>query len=106
MKIAGLYLITDDDRDGRLAERVRQALAGGARIVQYRDKCRPAAERLAAARQLAGLCRQAGALFLVKKTARSFLSLRWPRTALGMAPMPNCSVEPFSISLAQRNNFV
>jgi len=63
--IAGLYLITDDDRDGRLAERVRQALAGGARIVQYRDKCRPAAERLAAARQLAGLCRQAGALFLV-----------------------------------------
>jgi hydroxymethylpyrimidine kinase/phosphomethylpyrimidine kinase/thiamine-phosphate diphosphorylase len=63
--IAGLYLITDDDRDGRLAERVAAALAGGARVVQYRDKHRPAAEQLAAARQLAALCREAGALFLV-----------------------------------------
>lgn len=63
--IKGLYLITNDDRDGRLAERVAAALRGGARVVQYREKNRPAEEKLSACRQIAELCRQAGALFLV-----------------------------------------
>jgi hydroxymethylpyrimidine kinase/phosphomethylpyrimidine kinase/thiamine-phosphate diphosphorylase len=63
--IGGLYLITDHNRDGRLSDQVAAALAGGARVVQYRDKRRTAGQQLAACRQLAKLCRQAGALFLV-----------------------------------------
>jgi len=65
MKIEGLYQITDHNRDGRLPQRVAKALRGGARIVQYRDKETPASAQLAVARELAGLCRQAGAIFIV-----------------------------------------
>jgi hydroxymethylpyrimidine kinase / phosphomethylpyrimidine kinase / thiamine-phosphate diphosphorylase len=65
----GLYLITDTDHDGRLAQRVAAALSGGVRVVQYRDKDQPAEARLAMARELAGLCRQAGALFLINDDA-------------------------------------
>jgi hydroxymethylpyrimidine kinase/phosphomethylpyrimidine kinase/thiamine-phosphate diphosphorylase len=63
--INGLYLITDSDSDGRLAERVAAALRGGARVVQYRDKSRPVEQQVVAAREIGRLCRQAGAVFLV-----------------------------------------
>lgn len=72
--IKGLYLITDSDADGRLAERVAAALRGGARVVQYREKSRPAEQQAAVARQLAGLCRQAGALFLVNDSPQLALA--------------------------------
>jgi hydroxymethylpyrimidine kinase/phosphomethylpyrimidine kinase/thiamine-phosphate diphosphorylase len=65
LTINGLYLITDSDADGRLAERVAAALRGGARVVQYRDKSRPAEAQVVVARELGRLCRQAGAVFLV-----------------------------------------
>ncbi|PLX85936.1 MAG: phosphomethylpyrimidine kinase [Desulfuromonas sp.] len=63
--ISGLYIITDGDEDGRLAERTRAAIAGGARIVQYRDKGRPEAEKLAAARRIGEICRRSGATYIV-----------------------------------------
>jgi hydroxymethylpyrimidine kinase/phosphomethylpyrimidine kinase/thiamine-phosphate diphosphorylase len=63
--IGGLYLITDHNRDDRLSERVAAALKGGARVVQYRDKDLPIETKVAAARDLAALCRQAGATFVV-----------------------------------------
>lgn len=63
--ISGLYLITDDHRDGRLAERVVAALRGGARTVQLRCKEATADERLALARRIQPLCREHGALFLI-----------------------------------------
>lgn len=63
--ISGLYLITDHDHDGRLLERVREALAGGVRVLQYRDKQSGPETRLATARALAGICRDAGVTFLV-----------------------------------------
>jgi len=63
--IGGLYLITDHNRDGRLPERVAAALQGGARVVQYRDKDLPFEAKIAAARDLAELCRSAGASFIV-----------------------------------------
>jgi hydroxymethylpyrimidine kinase/phosphomethylpyrimidine kinase/thiamine-phosphate diphosphorylase len=59
--IAGLYLITDDDRDGRLLQRVAAALRGGVRTVQYRSKTGAAGGDPATARRLADLCRAAGA---------------------------------------------
>lgn len=44
---------------------MKQAIAGGAQIVQYRDKKHAAAERARQASELAELCRQHNVLFIV-----------------------------------------
>lgn len=61
-RLRGLYVITDATLQPaqQLAERVAQAIEGGARLVQYRDKSTDQALRLRQARALAGLCRAAG----------------------------------------------
>lgn len=69
MTISGLYLITDDNRDGALLFRVTAALRGGVRIVQYRDKSATATERLAMALRLVPLCHQAGAILIINDDA-------------------------------------
>ena len=64
--VAGLYAITPEDTDtDRLARKVEAALAGGARLVQYRSKSRHAAARRAQAERLLGVCRRAGAPLIV-----------------------------------------
>ncbi|MBX3691859.1 thiamine phosphate synthase [Dokdonella sp.] len=60
----GVYAITDGPRDD-LVEAVRAALAGGARLVQYRDKGTDRARRETEARALASLCRDHGAPLIV-----------------------------------------
>jgi hydroxymethylpyrimidine kinase/phosphomethylpyrimidine kinase/thiamine-phosphate diphosphorylase len=66
-RINGLYVLTDPvlRPDRSPVEVVRAALAGGARIIQMRDKHRATPELIALARELRGLCRAAGALFFV-----------------------------------------
>ncbi len=56
----GLYAITDAllIPDDRLAAAVEQAIRGGARLVQYRDKSHDNARRLAQAEALNELCRR------------------------------------------------
>jgi len=56
--IRGLYVITDDRHDttAQLVERVGQAIAGGARTVQYRAKDVPAKTRCDEAAALKELC--------------------------------------------------
>ncbi len=56
----GLYAITDTALlpDDRLVTAVEQALLGGARLVQYRDKSSDGARRLTQARALNALCRR------------------------------------------------
>lgn len=65
--IHGLYAITDPSLlpGERLHAGVRDAISGGARLVQYRNKDADPATRLREAARLAQLCRDAGALFLV-----------------------------------------
>ncbi len=63
--ISGLYLITDDNRDGRLLQRVAAALRGGAKIVQFRQKSVATDRRQELAGRLRDVCRQYGALFIV-----------------------------------------
>lgn len=66
--IRGLYAIADAGvlPAERLVGAAAQAIAGGARVIQYRDKTgRPAGERARLARALAALCRGAGVLFIV-----------------------------------------
>ncbi|MBI4289894.1 MAG: thiamine phosphate synthase [Betaproteobacteria bacterium] len=65
-RIRGLYAITPEESDSAvLAARVRRALSGGARVVQYRSKHPERALRISQAALLLGLCRSAGAMLIV-----------------------------------------
>ena len=65
-KLRGLYAITPEYADGaRLLTELEAALAGGCRIVQYRDKTSPMPERVARARALRELTRRYGAKLLI-----------------------------------------
>jgi len=63
----GLYVITDAGLSGRggLAPMVAEAIAGGARLVQYRDKGDDAARRREEAGVLVTLCRAGGVPLIV-----------------------------------------
>jgi thiamine-phosphate pyrophosphorylase len=64
--IAGLYAVTPEGAgEEGLLQRSEQALTGGARILQYRDKSENHALRSRIATALAGLCRTYQALFIV-----------------------------------------
>jgi thiamine-phosphate pyrophosphorylase len=65
--LAGLYAIADTRYldDTRLIDAVTQAIAGGARVIQYRDKKHTAEKRMQQAKELAGVCRQHGVLFII-----------------------------------------
>ena len=66
-KLTGLYVIIDPQflRGRSEIEVTRQAIRGGARIIQLRDKKREHGELLPIARQLRQLCTQEGVLFIV-----------------------------------------
>ncbi len=67
-RVRGLYAIVDSAMladESRLLDTARMALAGGARVMQYRDKSGDAARRRRQARALAALCRAAGVVFIV-----------------------------------------
>lgn len=58
-RISGLYAVTPDEPDtALLVAGVRAALAGGASLVQYRNKTADAALRLTQARALLVICRE------------------------------------------------
>ena len=63
----GLYAITDArlQRPDQFTEHVRQAIDGGARLIQYRDKSANAVFRLRQANALADLCRQRGVALII-----------------------------------------
>jgi thiamine-phosphate pyrophosphorylase len=66
-RLCGLYAVTDAALAGSrpLPDLVAQALAGGARLIQYGDKSSGPARRLAEAGALAARCREVGALLIV-----------------------------------------
>jgi thiamine-phosphate pyrophosphorylase len=66
VKLRGLYAITPEGlAQDRLVASAERALAGGARLLQYRSKDNDAPRRAETARALAALCRSHGALFIV-----------------------------------------
>jgi len=66
-RIRGLYVIVDTaSLAGRShVEVARQAISGGATIIQLRDKTTPRGELLSLARELAALCRENNVLFIM-----------------------------------------
>ena len=70
-RVRGLYAVTPDLEDTSvLAARVAAAIAGGASVVQYRNKAASAALRREQALRLAKICRQGGTLFVVNDDGR------------------------------------
>jgi thiamine-phosphate pyrophosphorylase len=67
----GLYVLIDPVacRGRDPVAIARQALAGGARLIQWRDKLRDKGEQLEDARAIYALCREAGAPFIVNDHA-------------------------------------
>ncbi len=64
--LRGLYAITPDGTDSeRLLRLVERALAGGTRLLQYRNKSAAPAQRLAEARALVALANRHGARLIV-----------------------------------------
>ena len=82
--VRGLYAITPETRDTAwLASAVAQAVEGGARVVQYRDKSGDGAMRLAQARALAEVCRIGGARFIINDDVALALEVRADGVHLG-----------------------
>ena len=65
--IHGLYVITDTKlmNEENIIDKVNQALKGGAKIVQYRDKVNPHQTKLKLATQLQQLCKSYQAWFII-----------------------------------------
>src|SRR5690625_2709148 len=63
--LAGLYVLTDELLGERLEAVIAQAIAGGARIVQYRDKSRGPARRAPGARLVRRVTRTHDVLVIV-----------------------------------------
>lgn len=65
----GLYAITPDgcgiDSAPWLAEQVAQAIAGGAQIIQFRNKAADASQRMRVAESLLAVCRPAGVPLII-----------------------------------------
>lgn len=87
--IAGLYAVTPEGTDDdALLERCAQAIAGGARILQFRDKGADQARRVRLAGALSVLCRQHGALFIVNDDADLALRSHAHGVHLGRDDLP------------------
>lgn len=70
VRIKGLYAITPDEQDtAELLRKVRLALLGGARILQYRNKSADAALKLQQAQALRQLTREFDATYIVNDDA-------------------------------------
>ncbi len=85
-RIAGVYVLTDETGDP--VSLARDALAGGARAIQLRDKQRDAGLVLPTARAIAALCRSAGALFIVNDRVDVALAAGADGVHLGQTDLP------------------
>ncbi|MGA2286176.1 MAG: thiamine phosphate synthase [Dehalococcoidia bacterium] len=95
--IHGLYVIIDPQQTrGRdPAEVARLALAGGARVVQWRDKLRDKGDQLPDAQAIRDLCRQHDALFFVNDHVDLALALAADGVHLGRRDLPLSLVRPW-----------
>ena len=93
-RIRGLYVIVDPEQTrGRDAiEVARQALEGGASLIQWRDKARDKGEQLPQLRAVRDLCRRHGALLIVNDHADLALAAGADGVHLGQKDLPPAAV--------------
>jgi len=89
-RIAGLYVIIDPEVLGERDERevCRQAIRGGAKAIQLRDKKRSKAEVLAEAQKLKKICAQYGVPFILNDYLDIALACRADGLHLGQGDLP------------------
>jgi len=95
--IRGLYVIVDPQQTrGRdPVEVARLALAGGARIIQWRDKTRDKGEQIVEAQAIGELCRERGALFFVNDHVDLALGVSADGAHVGQKDLPPSLVRPW-----------
>ena len=83
--VRGLYAITDTTghQNDALVSVVREALEGGAAVVQYRDKSSDNDRRRREAEALLALCRQYRALFVINDDVELAAAIAAPAVHLG-----------------------
>ncbi len=98
LRISGLYVIIDPQQTrGRdPVEVARQALRGGARILQWRDKTRDKGEQLPQACAIRELCREYDALFIVNDHVDLALACAADGVHLGQKDLPVEAVRPWT----------
>ena len=86
----GLYAITPSTptNSALLSEQVEQAILGGARIIQFRDKGRDPQRRLAQAGQLLALCRRHGVPLVINDDVELAAGVGADGVHLGDEDMP------------------
>lgn len=88
-EIRGLYAVTPDIEDtAELLAKVEAALAGGARLLQYRNKRADAARRRVQARALAALAREHGVPLVINDHLELALEIAAEGVHLGAADGP------------------
>jgi thiamine-phosphate pyrophosphorylase len=89
-RLSGLYVIIDTGAlKGRVpGEVAREALRGGARVIQLRDKERDRGELLSIARELKSICEQEEALFLINDHLDLALAAGADGLHLGQTDLP------------------
>lgn len=89
-KVAGLYVIIDTKMLGGRseAEVARQAIQGGARMIQLRDKLRPKGMVAPVARELKKLCAEADVLFIVNDQLDLAISSDADGLHIGLEDLP------------------
>jgi len=91
VSLRGLYAVTSATlcrAPGQLPRAVEAALAGGAQLIQYRDKEGDAGERRRQAKALLDLCRARGALFIVNDDVELALAIGADGVHLGAGDLP------------------
>ncbi len=90
----GLYGITGDDfsRGRTGAEVVRQLLAAGVRVIQYREKDKPARHMYEECQVLRALTREAGATFIVNDRVDLALAVEADGVHVGQNDLPPARV--------------
>lgn len=89
-RLSGLYVIVDPEvasgRDD--VEIAREALAGGATMVQLRDKTREKGLQLPIATAIADLCRRSGAMFIINDHVDLALAISADGVHVGQKDLP------------------
>jgi len=89
-KLRGLYVIIDPSAtDGRNETDIaRQAIEGGARLIQWRDKTREKGLQLPVVEALRRLCSDAGVLFIVNDDVDLALAVAANGVHVGQEDLP------------------
>ena len=95
--VHGLYIIVDphQTRGRDPVEVARLALAGGAQVIQWRDKLRDKGEQIAQAQAVREICRVCRALFIVNDHVDLALALSADGAHLGQKDLPALLVRPW-----------